>query len=127
TPATAIHNLFLAGDYVQNDMDLATMEGANETARRAVNAILEQDRSSAPPCFVGDGHLARNEPAWLKALKDLDDRFYPFDIPHALLGVEEELTAPLLWGWRKIEEAEVWRRVEEMEQRLQRAVERVVD
>src|SRR5919108_619040 len=37
---TAIDNLFLAADYVQTNTDLATMEGANEAARRAVNGIL---------------------------------------------------------------------------------------
>ena len=34
---TAIPNLFLASDYVQTFTDLATMEAANEAARRAVN------------------------------------------------------------------------------------------
>jgi uncharacterized protein with NAD-binding domain and iron-sulfur cluster len=37
---TRVSNMFLAGDYVKNNMDLATMEGANESAKRAVNAIL---------------------------------------------------------------------------------------
>ena len=38
---TAIPNLFLASDYVRTYTDLATMEGANEAARRAVNGILD--------------------------------------------------------------------------------------
>jgi uncharacterized protein with NAD-binding domain and iron-sulfur cluster len=38
--ATRIPNLLLAADYVRTNTDLATMEGANEAARRAVNAIL---------------------------------------------------------------------------------------
>ena len=38
---TKIPNLFLAGDYVQTDIDLATMEGANESGRAAVNALLD--------------------------------------------------------------------------------------
>ena len=33
TAVTKIPNLFLAGDYVQTDIDLATMEGANESGR----------------------------------------------------------------------------------------------
>ena len=44
-----IDNLFLASDYVRTHTDLATMEGANEAARRAVNAILERSGSSAEP------------------------------------------------------------------------------
>ena len=35
---------FLAADYVRTNTDLATMEGANEAARRAVNAILDAHR-----------------------------------------------------------------------------------
>ena len=34
-------NLFLASDYVRTYTDLATMEAANEAARRAVNGILD--------------------------------------------------------------------------------------
>jgi uncharacterized protein with NAD-binding domain and iron-sulfur cluster len=49
---TAIENLFLASDYVRTHTDLATMEGANEAARRAVNGILEASGSSAPRCGV---------------------------------------------------------------------------
>ncbi|WP_433197750.1 hydroxysqualene dehydroxylase [Nocardia sp. CA-107356] len=46
----ALENLFLAGDYVRTDVDLATMEGANESARDAVNAILEVSGSNAERC-----------------------------------------------------------------------------
>ncbi|WP_030432876.1 hypothetical protein [Allokutzneria albata] len=41
TAKTRIANYFLAADYVRNDIDLATMEGANEAAREAVNALLD--------------------------------------------------------------------------------------
>ena len=44
---TRIPNLFLAADYVRTHTDLATMEGANEAARRAVNGILKPTASSA--------------------------------------------------------------------------------
>jgi 15-cis-phytoene desaturase len=50
--ATAIPNLVLASDYVRTYTDLATMEGANEAARRAVNAILDASGSTAPRCGV---------------------------------------------------------------------------
>jgi hypothetical protein len=42
----------LAADYVRTYTDLATMEGANEAARRAVNAILGAVGSSAARCDV---------------------------------------------------------------------------
>ena len=50
---TAIPNLFLASDYVRTYTDLATMEGANEAARRAVNGLLDAvkfDGSLAVTC-----------------------------------------------------------------------------
>jgi uncharacterized protein with NAD-binding domain and iron-sulfur cluster len=50
--ATRIPNLFLASDYVRTHTDLATMEAANEAARRAVNGILDAERSSARRCEV---------------------------------------------------------------------------
>src|SRR4051794_3524268 len=48
--ATKIENLFLASDYVRTYTDLATMEGANEAARRAVNGILDATGSSEKRC-----------------------------------------------------------------------------
>jgi 15-cis-phytoene desaturase len=49
---TNIENLFLASDYVRTHTDLATMEAANEAARRAVNGILEASGSGAGLCGV---------------------------------------------------------------------------
>lgn len=49
---TAIPNLFLAADFVRTNTDLATMEGANEAARRAVNGILAATGSTARRCDV---------------------------------------------------------------------------
>jgi uncharacterized protein with NAD-binding domain and iron-sulfur cluster len=45
---TRINNLFLAGDYVRTGVDLATMEGANESGKRAANAILLSMKSMKP-------------------------------------------------------------------------------
>jgi uncharacterized protein with NAD-binding domain and iron-sulfur cluster len=49
---TAIPNLFLASDYVRTNTDIATMEAANEAARRAVNGILDATDSPAPRCRI---------------------------------------------------------------------------
>jgi uncharacterized protein with NAD-binding domain and iron-sulfur cluster len=54
--ATRIPNFFLASDYVRTFTDLATMEGANEAARRAVNGILRAARSDAEPCTIWNLH-----------------------------------------------------------------------
>ena len=61
TPRTEIPNLFLAGDYVQTDLDLATMEGANESGREAVNQLL--DTVGSPKERVAKYHLF-NPPEW---------------------------------------------------------------
>jgi uncharacterized protein with NAD-binding domain and iron-sulfur cluster len=53
---TRIPNLFLASDYVRTNTDLATMEGANEAARRAVNAILNMSGNPACPCKIWELH-----------------------------------------------------------------------
>jgi uncharacterized protein with NAD-binding domain and iron-sulfur cluster len=65
---TRIPNLLLAADYVRTNTDLATMEGANEAARRAVNAILDRMGSSAKRCAV----YTLPEPAVLKPARALD-------------------------------------------------------
>ncbi|MEU0368742.1 FAD-dependent oxidoreductase [Streptomyces sp. NPDC006283] len=49
---TRIPNFYLAGDYVSVDIDLATMEGANASARAAVNALLDRTGSPAPRCTI---------------------------------------------------------------------------
>jgi uncharacterized protein with NAD-binding domain and iron-sulfur cluster len=51
-----VPNLFLAADYVRTYTDLATMEGANEAGRRAVNAILDATRSDAERCRLWKLH-----------------------------------------------------------------------
>ncbi|MFF2081602.1 FAD-dependent oxidoreductase [Kitasatospora sp. NPDC058162] len=78
--ATAVPNLFLAGDYVATDIDLATMEGANESARRAVNALLDADGSPAPRCTVWPLY----RPPELAALQQRDEARYRRGLPNAL-------------------------------------------
>jgi uncharacterized protein with NAD-binding domain and iron-sulfur cluster len=63
-----IENLFLASDYVRTHTDLATMEGANEAARRAVNGILERSGSNERPCDVWRLH----DPAIFAPARALD-------------------------------------------------------
>jgi geranylgeranyl pyrophosphate synthase/uncharacterized protein with NAD-binding domain and iron-sulfur cluster len=53
---TAIPNLFLASDYVRTYTDLATMEGANEAARRAVNGLLDSVKFDGPRCELWELH-----------------------------------------------------------------------
>jgi 15-cis-phytoene desaturase len=52
TAHTGIANLFLASDYVRTNTNLATMEAANEAARRAVNGIIDAAGSSARACAI---------------------------------------------------------------------------
>ncbi|MFF0200353.1 FAD-dependent oxidoreductase [Streptomyces sp. NPDC005017] len=52
TARTLVPNFYLSGDYVSVDIDLATMEGANASARQAVNALLDRVGSAAPRCTV---------------------------------------------------------------------------
>jgi uncharacterized protein with NAD-binding domain and iron-sulfur cluster len=74
---TKIPNLFLASDYVRTFTDLATMEAANEAARRAVNGILVAARSTTEPCKVWDLH----EPEILASWRALDALRYARGLP----------------------------------------------
>jgi uncharacterized protein with NAD-binding domain and iron-sulfur cluster len=65
---TRVPNLFLAADFVRTHTDLATMEGANEAARRAVNGILEASGSRAGRCEV----WKLREPPLLAPFRALD-------------------------------------------------------
>jgi 15-cis-phytoene desaturase len=79
---TKIHNLFLAADYVRTYTDLATMEGANEAARRAVNGILAAARASAAPCRLWPLH----EPAIFAPARALDFILWKLGRAHGGLG-----------------------------------------
>ncbi|EME17372.1 hydroxysqualene dehydroxylase [Rhodococcus triatomae] len=77
---TSIPNFFLSGDYVRTDIDLATMESANESGRAAVNALLEEAGSTAPR--VREYKLV--EPAELAPLRQIDADRYRAGLPHVL-------------------------------------------
>jgi uncharacterized protein with NAD-binding domain and iron-sulfur cluster len=78
---TSIPNLLLASDYVRTFTDLATMEGANEAARRAVNAILAAENSSATRCGV----WPLEEPAFFAPLRDYDWLRFEMGLPHGAI------------------------------------------
>jgi uncharacterized protein with NAD-binding domain and iron-sulfur cluster len=65
---TAIPNLFLASDYVRTHTDLATMEGANEAARSAVNGILAASGDTGDRCEI----WKQQEPEMFRPLREYD-------------------------------------------------------
>ncbi len=75
---TGIKNFFLAADYVRTHTDLATMEAANEAARRAVNGILEASGSKAKRCKI----WPLSEPLVFAPLRWYDRRRFKKDLPH---------------------------------------------
>lgn len=77
---TAISNMYLAADFVKTHVDLATMEGANEAAREATNAILDRVGSWAPRCFL----RKLEEPALMLAGKATDQLRWSLGLPHRL-------------------------------------------
>ncbi len=81
---THIPNLFLASDYVRTFTDLATMEGANEAARRAVNAILEKSESKAKHCEIWHLHEPDLLSHWRKADQKRFEQGLPWKSPHFL-------------------------------------------
>jgi uncharacterized protein with NAD-binding domain and iron-sulfur cluster len=78
---TEIPNLFLASDYVHTYSDLACMEGANEAARRATNAILDRERSAASRATL----WPLEEPQIFAPMRDYDRLRFKLGLPHASL------------------------------------------
>ena len=74
---TNIPNFFLAGDYVRTFTDLATMEGANESARRAVNCIIDATGTDADDCELWDLH----EPLLLAPFRKMDELRWEKGLP----------------------------------------------
>jgi hypothetical protein len=65
---TAIPNMVLAGDYVRTNTNLACMESANESARRAVNEIIRRAGAREKLCEVWE----LEEPSIFKPLQAYD-------------------------------------------------------
>jgi uncharacterized protein with NAD-binding domain and iron-sulfur cluster len=80
TAGTEIPNLLLAGDYVQTDIDLATMEGANESGREAANEILRRSGSKAEPA----AKYRLMDPPEFEAAKAVDRERFRAGLPNAL-------------------------------------------
>jgi uncharacterized protein with NAD-binding domain and iron-sulfur cluster len=76
--STEIPNLFLASDYVRTYTDLATMEGANEAARRSVNAIIDASGSNATKAQI----WPFQEPEIFKPMQDYDLLRFKLGLPH---------------------------------------------
>lgn len=72
-----IPNMFIAGDFVRTYTDLATMEGANESARRAVNCIIKTSGSHAKECRIWNLH----EPVLLAPFRWADKKRYAKGLP----------------------------------------------
>jgi hypothetical protein len=77
---TSIGNLFLAADYVRVNIDLATMEGANEAGREAANAVLKRSRSTATPAPL----YTLWSPPEFDTPKRIDEQRYRAGQPNAL-------------------------------------------
>jgi uncharacterized protein with NAD-binding domain and iron-sulfur cluster len=84
---TKIPNFFLASDYVRTYTDLATMEGANEAARRAVNGLLDAAYSSAPRCRLWNLY----EPIVFAPLRAYDQARWSTGLPWDAQFVESML------------------------------------
>jgi uncharacterized protein with NAD-binding domain and iron-sulfur cluster len=78
TEVTDVANLFLAADYVRTNTDLATMEGANEAARRAVNRILNLLQVPGRRCRI----FEFDEPIVFAPGRAFDRFCFELGIPH---------------------------------------------
>lgn len=76
---TKIPNLFLASDYVRTYTDLATMEGANEAARRAVNGIIAATNTDVPQCKLWKLHEQEIFEPWRVIDRIRFDQGLPWD------------------------------------------------
>jgi 15-cis-phytoene desaturase len=85
--STEIPNLFLASDYVKTNTDVACMEAANEAARRAVNALLDQEESTAARVAV-----------WSLKVPEILQPFIDYDRLRFLLGLRHGGSKQTWWG-----------------------------
>jgi uncharacterized protein with NAD-binding domain and iron-sulfur cluster len=86
--------LFLAGTYMQTHFRITCMETANESGRRAANAILDHDGFRGDRCKIVNPE--ENEPPELRPLVALDEELHGQGLPHFLdiLGLDA-----VPWSW----------------------------
>ena len=97
---TRIPNMILASDYVRTHTDLATMESANEAARRAVNGILKASGSSAAACTLWPLHEPEIFAPWRALDKVRYEQGLPWDDTWVVLGLSaQRLTDKLISLW----------------------------
>jgi len=92
---TEAPNLVLAADYVRTETDLATMESANEAARRAVRGIVDRAGADADPPRV----WGLDEPRLFDPPKGQDEVAFKLGLPHpgeAERGLRKTIRG--LWG-----------------------------
>ncbi|HEX8794259.1 MAG TPA: FAD-dependent oxidoreductase [Polyangiaceae bacterium] len=78
--STTFENLYLASDYVKTEMDLASMESANEAGRRAARAVLLR-AGEDPACVQLFGY---HEVDGFRIPKRVDEWLHARGMPHAL-------------------------------------------
>lgn len=77
-PVTQIPNFFLAGSYTRNTIAADTMDGANESGKRAANGVLAAAGVGAIPVAIAP----LREPRYLKPFKAMDDILYGLGLPN---------------------------------------------
>ncbi|MFN0249076.1 MAG: NAD(P)-binding protein, partial [Kofleriaceae bacterium] len=84
-----LNRYVLAGTYMKTFTRLTSMEGANESARHAVNAILQKWDIPGDRCDIWDPE--DYEPDDLQWLREFDDELRERDLPHfsEILGWNE--------------------------------------
>lgn len=80
TAVTAIDNLFLAGEWIQTDQNVTTMEGANEGGRSAANGVLQASGYSGEMAKI----VKLFQAPWWGTLKSVDRARYRKGLPNAL-------------------------------------------
>lgn len=80
TASSRIPNMFMASDYVRTNVDLATMEGANEAGREAANSILLRSGVGGTPATI----KGLWQPKELAVVRQTDAMLYKLGLPNAL-------------------------------------------
>ncbi len=88
---TAIPNLFLAGEWVRTNINVTTMDGANQGGRQAANALLDAAGSRKPPAAMWGLH----RPPEYEAFKRIDRERFRRGLPHAF---DPDQQAPEAWS-----------------------------